>query len=145
MRYVRVQPTELIRVIHRHDVNKVIIPVSGIAFNLQNIPLITESLKHHGVVKMNIGRVKVITLDTVLSGFSCRNSSRYSISDVVKENGKPVLKDNIELEIQILIPYNKTSCLSKEYHYSSIDEIKGYISRAKKEDLGTLFIKVKKI
>ena len=73
---------------HHHDVNKVIIPVSGIAFNLQDIPLITESLKHYGVVKMNMRRVKIITLDTVLNGFSCRNSSRYSIADVVKENGE---------------------------------------------------------
>jgi hypothetical protein len=47
------------------------------------------------------------------------------------------------LDNQILIPPEKNQYLSKEYNFTTIDEIKQYITRAKKENLDALFEKVK--
>lgn len=59
------------------------------------------------------------------------------------ENGKPILNYNIELDYQILVPPDKTCYLSKEYNFSSVNEIERYIKRAEKETLDSLFKKVK--
>lgn len=55
------------------------------------------------------------------------------------------LVDKIELEDMDLIPPNRTNCLSKEYSFTSVEEITNYQSRAKKENLDTLYQKVKNI
>ena len=60
-------------------------------------------------------------------------------------NGKPILSPKIELEDIILTPLDRTSYLSKEYSFSSIEEINDYIKRAKNETLETLYKKVKSI
>ena len=61
------------------------------------------------------------------------------------KNGKPVLSEKIELDNQILVPPDKTLYLSKEYVFSDINQIKEYIKRAEKENLDTLFEKVKNV
>ena len=61
------------------------------------------------------------------------------------KNGKPVLSEKIELDNQTLVPPDKTLYLSKEYNFSSVNEIKEYIKRAEKETLDSLFVKVKNI
>jgi hypothetical protein len=42
------------------------------------------------------------------------------------ENGKPPIREAIDLDNQILIPPDKPSYLSKEYFFSDTQEIKGY-------------------
>jgi len=42
--------------------------VSGIVFDHQDIRLISEGLKHYGSVSINRGRVRILTLNTILSG-----------------------------------------------------------------------------
>ena len=60
------------------------------------------------------------------------------------QDGKPVLSETIQINDQILIvPPDKSSYLSKEYIFSSKEEIKQYIKRAKKETLDSLFKKVR--
>ena len=61
------------------------------------------------------------------------------------KNGKPTLSEIIDFDSQILIPPDKSNHLSKEYVFSSIEEIEEYIKRAEKETLDSLFKKVKNI
>jgi hypothetical protein len=49
-------------------VGKVTIRISGIVFDNQDIPIIETDLKSYGDVKINKGSVKILTLDTILSG-----------------------------------------------------------------------------
>ncbi|KAA2283745.1 hypothetical protein [Candidatus Nitrosocosmicus sp. SS] len=60
-------------------------------------------------------------------------------------NGKAILRDNIDLDRQLILPPDKTEYLSKDYSFSSIDEINFYIKRASKETLDSLFVKTKNI
>jgi len=60
----------------------------------------------------------------------------------IKE-GSPLLLEKIELDNYIIVPQNNNLYLSKEYNFSSVDEIKSYIYRAQKESLDSLFRKVK--
>ena len=61
------------------------------------------------------------------------------------ENGEPKLKEIIETDSQIITPPDKSSYLSKEYVFSSREEIEQYIKRAEKESLDSLFEKTKNI
>ncbi len=61
------------------------------------------------------------------------------------DDGKPLLSELINLDTQILIPPDKPNCLSKEYVFSDMQEIKEYAKRAEKENLDTLFEKVKNV
>jgi hypothetical protein len=56
--------------------------------------------------------------------------------------GKPVLSLKIDLGDIIIVPPDRTQYLSKEYSFSSVEEINDYIKRAKKETLGPLYTKV---
>jgi hypothetical protein len=60
-------------------------------------------------------------------------------------NGKAILTENIEQDFQIIVPPDKTRHLSKEYSFSSIQEIDQYVKRAEKEDLDSLLKKVQDI
>lgn len=53
--------------------------------------------------------------------------------------------EEIELENMKLISPNRTNYLSKEYSFSSVEEIINYQNRAKKENLDSLYQKVKEI
>jgi hypothetical protein len=53
--------------------------------------------------------------------------------------------EKIELDDMNLIPHNRTNYLSKEYSFSSAEEILNYQNRAKKENLDSLYQKVKNI
>jgi hypothetical protein len=61
------------------------------------------------------------------------------------QKGKPILNEIIEIDEQILIPPNKSNYLSKEYVFSSIEEIEKYIKRAENETLDSLFQKTKNV
>jgi hypothetical protein len=61
------------------------------------------------------------------------------------QNGKVVLSETIDLDDQIIIPPDKSSYLSKEYVFSSKEEIEQYIKRVQKERLDTLYTKAKGI
>lgn len=57
--------------IHRGGttVNKhVILDVEGVVFDYEDVSLIKNSLKHYGTIAVYIGKVKIFTLNTVLSG-----------------------------------------------------------------------------
>lgn len=58
-------------------------------------------------------------------------------------DGKPILTEKIELETITLLPPSISSCLSKEYVFSSKSEIESYIQRAKKQTMDSLFYQVK--
>ena len=60
-------------------------------------------------------------------------------------DGKAILQDRIDLDTHVILPPDKTEYLSKEYSFSSIDEINFYIRRAKKETLDSLFKKTSDI
>lgn len=55
------------------------------------------------------------------------------------------LTESIEVDDILLVPPSRTNYLSKEYSYSSEDEIKSYTKRAKKESVDSLYQKIKKI
>lgn len=59
--------------------------------------------------------------------------------------GKAVLRDRIETDSSIIVPPHRNEYLSKEYSFSSINEIEIYVLRAAIESLDSLFVKVKKI
>jgi hypothetical protein len=61
------------------------------------------------------------------------------------KNGKAVLSETIDLDDQIIVPPDKSSYLSKEYVFSSKEEVELYIKRAQKERLDSLFQKTKNI
>jgi hypothetical protein len=56
---------------------------------------------------------------------------------------EPVLLERIDLSDITILPPERTSYISREYSFESIDEIKQYIQRAKEETWDTLFLKVK--
>ena len=58
---------------------------------------------------------------------------------------KPILSERIGLDNLTIVPPNKSLYLSKEYSFSSADEIKKYVARAQKETMDGLFAKVKKV
>lgn len=60
-------------------------------------------------------------------------------------NGEIKLKEKIELDDFLLVPPDRTTYLSKAYFFSSVDEISRYHNRARKENFGTLYEKVKNI
>jgi hypothetical protein len=60
-------------------------------------------------------------------------------------DGEPILYERIELDNLTIVPPDRPSYLSKEYSFSSADEIKKYVSRAQKETMDGLFAKVKKV
>jgi len=61
------------------------------------------------------------------------------------QNGKPVLSEIIELDNQVIVPPDKSSYLSKEYTFSSKEEIEHYIKRAKNETLDSIYKKEKNV
>jgi hypothetical protein len=65
-------PNKLIYVMEFHDVettdkNVGILDISGFVFDDEDVPLIENNLKHYGQVKVNKGKVKILTLNTILS------------------------------------------------------------------------------
>ena len=66
-------PNKLFHVMEFHDVartsneNAVVLDISGVVFDEDDIPLIESSLKHYGEVRLNRGKLKVFTLNTILS------------------------------------------------------------------------------
>jgi hypothetical protein len=62
------------------------------------------------------------------------------------QNGKAVLSETIDLDDQIIIvPPDKSSYLSKEYTFSSNEEIEHYIKRVKNETLNSIYKKEKNV
>lgn len=61
------------------------------------------------------------------------------------EDGKVILKENIDLENFVLNPTFKFNYLSKEYSFSSIDEINNYVKRASTESVSSIYQKVKRV
>ena len=65
-------PNKLIYVMEFHDVettdkNVGILDISGFVFDDETCILIENNLKHYGQVKVNKGKVKILTLNTILS------------------------------------------------------------------------------
>jgi hypothetical protein len=65
-------PNKLIHVMEFHDVKTTdkdmgIVDISGVVFDDEDIPLIENNLKHYGQVKINRGKVRILTLNTILS------------------------------------------------------------------------------
>jgi hypothetical protein len=65
-------PNKLIHIVEFHDVKTpdretATLDISGVVFDDEDIPLIENNLKHYGQVKMNRGRVRILTLNTILS------------------------------------------------------------------------------
>jgi hypothetical protein len=65
-------PNKLIHVMEFHDVKTTdkdigIVDISGVVFDYEDIPLIENNLKHYGQVKVNRGKVRILTLNTILS------------------------------------------------------------------------------
>src|SRR6476620_3048797 len=46
----------------------VILDVEGVVFDYEDVSLIKNSLKHYGTIAVYVGKVKIFTLNTVLSG-----------------------------------------------------------------------------
>ena len=44
-----------------------IVDISGVVFDDEDIPLIENNLKHYGQVKVNRGKIRILTLNTILS------------------------------------------------------------------------------
>ena len=65
-------PNKLIHIVEFHDVKTTetdiaTLDISGVVFDDEDIPLLEKSLIHYGQVKVNRGRVKILTLNTILS------------------------------------------------------------------------------
>ena len=65
-------PNKLIHVVEFHDVKTTerdiaTLDISGVVFDDQDIPLIEMNLRHFGQTKVNKGKVRVLTLNTILS------------------------------------------------------------------------------
>jgi hypothetical protein len=65
-------PNKLIHVVEFHDVQTTerdiaTLDISGVVFDDQDIPLIEMSLRHFGQAKVNKGKVRILTLNTILS------------------------------------------------------------------------------
>jgi len=65
-------PNKLIHIMEFHDVKTTdkdmgIVDISGVVFDDEDIPLIENNLKHYGQVKVNRGKVRILTLNTILS------------------------------------------------------------------------------
>ena len=65
-------PNKLIHVMEFHDVKTTdkdmgIVDISGVVFDDEDIPLIENNLKHYGQVKVNRGKIRILTLNTILS------------------------------------------------------------------------------
>jgi hypothetical protein len=62
------------------------------------------------------------------------------------QNDKVVLSETIDLDDKIIIfPPDKSSYLSKEYVFSSKEEVEQYVKRAKKERLNSIYSKIKEV
>ncbi len=70
------------------------------------------------------------------------NNTPYFLNIVSEEVS---LTESIELDDILLVPPNKTNYLSKEYSFTSLDEIKTYAKRANKENMYSLYKKIKKV
>ena len=65
-------PNKLIHVVEFHDVKTTerdiaTLDISGVVFDDQDIPLIEMNLRHYGQAKVNKGKVRILTLNTILS------------------------------------------------------------------------------
>ena len=61
-------------------------------------------------------------------------------------DNQPKLSERVELnDFNLVPPQDRTNYLSKEYSFSSSDEIHLYLKRAKNETFSSLFVKVKSI
>ena len=65
-------PNKLIHVVEFHDVKTIerdiaTLDISGVVFDDQDIPLIEMNLRHFGQAKLNKGKVRILTLNTILS------------------------------------------------------------------------------
>ena len=65
-------PNKLIHVVEFHDVERTerdiaTLDISGVVFDDQDIPLIEKNLRHFGQAKVNRGKVRILTLNTILS------------------------------------------------------------------------------
>ena len=65
-------PNKLIHVVEFHDVKTTerdiaTLDISGVVFDDQDIPLIEMNLRHFGQAKVNKGKVRILTLNTILS------------------------------------------------------------------------------
>jgi len=65
-------PNKLIHIIEFHDVKTpdkdiAILDISGVVFDNEDILLIENNLKHYGQVRVNRGKVRILTLNTILS------------------------------------------------------------------------------
>ena len=65
-------PNKLIHVVEFHDVKTIerdiaTLDISGVVFDDQDIPLIEMNLRHFGQAKINKGKVRILTLNTILS------------------------------------------------------------------------------
>jgi len=65
-------PNKLIHIVEFHDVkdpekDTAILDISGVVFEDGDIPLIESNLKHFGQVRINRGKIKILTFNTILS------------------------------------------------------------------------------
>ena len=65
-------PNKLIHVVEFHDVKTIerdiaTLDISGVVFDDQDIPLIEKNLRHFGQAMVNRGKVRILTLNTILS------------------------------------------------------------------------------
>ena len=65
-------PNKLIHVVEFHDVKTTerdiaMLDISGVVFDDQDIHLIEMNLRHFGQAKVNKGKVRILTLNTILS------------------------------------------------------------------------------
>jgi hypothetical protein len=65
-------PNKLIHVVEFHDVKTTerdiaTLDISGVVFDDQDMPLIEKNLRHFGQAKVNKGKVRILTLNTILS------------------------------------------------------------------------------
>ena len=65
-------PNKLIHVVEFHDVERTerdiaTLDISGVVFDDQDILLIEKNLRHFGQAKVNRGKVRILTLNTILS------------------------------------------------------------------------------
>jgi hypothetical protein len=65
-------PNKLIHIIEFHDVKTpdkdiATLDISGVVFDNEDILLIENNLKHYGQVRVNRGKVRILTLNTILS------------------------------------------------------------------------------
>lgn len=120
------------------------VPNTNDNYKLSDIVAVKEETKENNTEKIDKKDFQIYKYNNniPLSEAILINNLPYFLQAI---DGKVEIKEKIELDDFILVPPNKINYLSKDYSFSSVEEISSYYDRAKNESLDSLYRKVKSV